>query len=208
MPEEFLLALESAKNTLDTISDSNLRGATSDALAILLADMSHHEPQLQAERRHHAHRRIHEPAQAGGAGTLKAFFNVSDTSFGVFYPKSFVVASFPSFDSARGAERALRDAGFTADEVVAATGVEMLQFFEDLRLRAGLWGGLMEALSLALGTEATFVVQDAEQARAGAAFLAIYDPREVETGHICGLTAPWRPISMRRYSMGSIETLL
>jgi hypothetical protein len=84
----------------------------------------------------------------------------------------------------------------------------MLEFFEDLRLRAGLWGGLMEAVSLALGTEATFVVQDSEQARAGGAFLAIYDPREAETDHICKLVAPWRPISMRRYATGSIETLV
>ena len=84
----------------------------------------------------------------------------------------------------------------------------MLRFFEDLRLQAGLWGGLMAALSRALGTEATFVVQDSEQAQAGAAFLAIYDPREAETGHICKLVSPWRPISMRRYATGSIETLI
>jgi hypothetical protein len=84
----------------------------------------------------------------------------------------------------------------------------MLRFLEDLRVRAGLWGRLMEALSLTLGTEATFVVQDAEEARAGAAFLAVYDPREAETEHICKLVAPWRPISMRRYAAGSIETLI
>lgn len=84
----------------------------------------------------------------------------------------------------------------------------MLLFFEELRLRAGLWGGLMEALSRALGTEATFVVQDSEQARAGAAFLAVYDPRESETEYICKLVAPWRPISMRRYAIGSIASLI
>lgn len=208
MPEEFLVALKLAKTALNTVRDGSLRRAMSAALANLLEEMSLHEILPAGEHRHHAHSRIHKPAPPGGASTLRKFFNVSNTSFGIFYPKRFIVASLPSFDSAKGAERALLDAGFTADEVVAATGVEMLQFFEELRLRAGLWGGLMEALSRAFGTEATFVVQDFEQARAGAAFLAIYDPREAETEHICKLVAPWRRISMRRYAAGNIATLI
>ena len=208
MPEEFLLALELAKTALNTIRDDSLRRAMSADLTNLLDEMSLHEILPVGEPRHHAHSRIHKPAPPGGASALRKFFNVSDTSFGIFYPTRFIVASLPSFDAAKGAERALLDAGFTPDEVVAATGKEMLQFFEDLRLRTGLWGGFMETLSLALGTEATFVVQDSEQARAGAAFLAVYDPREAETEHICKLVAPWRPISMRRYAAGSIETLI
>lgn len=208
MPEEFLVNLESAKNALNTIPDGNLRRAMSEALTNLLDDMSHHEvPQIR-QHEHHPHPRAHKPTPTGAPSNLRNFFNVSDTSFGVFYPKKFIVAILPSFESAKGAEGALRDAGFTPDEVLAATGVEMLRFFEDLRVRAGLWGGLMEALSLALGTEATFVVQDAAEARAGAAFLAVYDPRDAETEHICKLVAPWRPISMRRYAAGSIETLI
>ena len=208
MPEEFLVALELAKTALNTIRDGSLRRAMSADLANLLDEMSLHEILPVGEPRHHSHSRTRELASTEGANTLQTFFNVSDTSFGVFYPKRFIVASLPSFDSARGAERSLLDAGFTSNEVVAATGLEMLEFFEYLRLRAGLWGGLMEALSLAMGTEATFVVQDSEQARAGAAFLAIYDPLEAETEHICKLVAPWRPISMRRYATGSIETLI
>jgi hypothetical protein len=208
MPEEFVVALELAKTALNTVRDRSLRRAMSADLANLLDEMSLHEILPVGELRHHAHSRIHKPAPPGGASTLRKFFTVSDTSFGIFYPKRLIVASLPSFDSAKGAERALLDAGFTPDEVIASAGVEMLQFFEDLRRRAGLWGGLMEALSLALGTEATFVVQDSEEARAGAAFLAIFDPREAETEHICRLVAPWRPISMRRYATGSIETFI
>lgn len=208
MPEEYLVSLQSARSALNTVRDGGLRRAMTDDLANLLEDMSLHEILPVGVPRHHAHSRTHEPVATEDAGSLRKFFGVSDTSFGIFYPKRFIVASLPSFDSAKCAERALRDAGFTSDEVVTATGVEILQFFEVLRLRAGLWGGLMEALSLALGTEATFVVQDSEQARAGAAFLAIYDPREAETEHICKLVAPWHPISMRRYATGSIETLI
>jgi hypothetical protein len=208
MPEEFLVALELAKTALHTIRDGSLRRAMGADLAYLLDEMSFHEILPVGEPRHQSHSRTRELASPEGASTLQRFFNVSDTSFGIFYPKRFIVASLPSFDLAKGAEKALREAGFTPDEVVASTGAEVLEFFEDLRLRAGLWGGLMKAVSLALGTEATFVVQDSEQARAGAAFLAIYDPREAETGHICKLVAPWRPISMRRYATMSIETII
>ncbi len=208
MPEETLLSLESARNALGTIPEGTLRRRMSDAIANLLEDISHQGARGGEEFRHHAHRRIHQREADGGASTLRRFFNVSDTAFGVFYPNRFIVASLPSFASAKGAERALRGAGFPSDEVTVATGKEMLEFFEELRLRAGLWGGLMKALSRALGTEATFVVQDSARARAGAAFVAIYDPQEAETERICKLVAPWRPISMRRYATGSIDTLL
>jgi len=208
MPEEFQVALELAKTALNTVGDGRLRRAVGADLADLLDEMSLHEILPVRVPKHRVHSRTRELASTEGASTLRKFFNLSDTAFGIFYPKRFIVASLPSFDSAKSAEKALLDASFTSDEVVAVTGAEMLLFFEELRLRAGLWGGLMEALSRALGTEATFVVQDSEQARAGAAFLAVYDPRESETEYICKLVAPWRPISMRRYAIGSIASLI
>ena len=128
--------------------------------------------------------------------------------FGVFYPTKFIVAMFPSFDSAKAAESALEGAGFTDDEVLAAPAVEVLRFFEELRLRAGLWEEMMEGLSRAFGTEAVFVANDVKWARKGAAFLAVYDPLEAESSRIRELVAPFEPISMQRYATGSIESLI
>ena len=208
MPEEYLTSLESAKSTLKQVPDSHLRRVLGDALANLLAEMSRHGEPEATEPRHHAHSRNHKPAPMGVASILWKFFDVSDTSLGIFYPKRFIVASFPSLDTAKRAEGILRDGGFAPDEVVAVPGVQMLQFFEELRLRAGLWGGLMEALSLALGTEAAFVAKDAKCAREGAGFLAVYGPWEIESARIRELVAPLGPISMWRYGTGSIETLV
>lgn len=208
MPEEYLIGLESAKSALNTVTDRNLRSALGETIANLLAEMSRHVELLTTEPRHHQHLRNHQPPPTGATSILWNFFNVSDTSLGIFYPKRFILAIFPSFDSAKSAEGVLRDASFAPDEVCAATGVEMLQFFEDLRLRSGIWGGLMGALSRGLGTEAAFVEQDSKYARTGAGFLAVYDPLEAECVRIRELVAPLGPISMRRYATGSIETLI
>jgi hypothetical protein len=98
MPEEFLVSLESAKCALDAVPDGDLRRAMSDALANLLDDMLHHEVLPIRQPEHHPHRRGHKPTPDGVPSTLKNFFNVSDTSFGVFYPKKFLGASLPSFE--------------------------------------------------------------------------------------------------------------
>src|ERR1700674_2151486 len=94
MPEEYLASLESAKRTLKTVSDGNLRSVLNDALTNLLAEMSRHWD-LTTEPRHHSHPRNHKPDPTGAISSLWNFFNVSDTSLGVFYPTSFVVAIFP-----------------------------------------------------------------------------------------------------------------
>ena len=208
MPEEYLVSLESAKQALNTVSDRNLRNALNDALTRLLGEMSRHSESPKTEPQHHPHPRNHKETPTGATSPLWNFFDTSDTSFGVFYPKKCIVAVFPSVDSAKGSEAALLNAGFTSNEVIVAPGVEVLRFFEELRHWAGLWGQLTEALSRALDTEAAFAAKDTEQAREGAGFLYVYDPLEVESSRIRELIAPFGPISMRRYTSSSIETLL
>jgi hypothetical protein len=208
MPEEYLVSLESAKDALNTVSDSSLRSALNDALTNLLAEISRYSYRDTTEPQHHSHPKSRKPAPPGAASPVWNFFSLSDTSFGVFYPTRCIVAIFQSLDSAKSAEAALLEAGFTADEVFAATGVEVLQFFEELRLWAGLWGELGSALSRALSTEATFVAKDTERARRGAGFLYVYDPLEAESSRIRELIKPFGPISVRRYTSASIETLL
>jgi hypothetical protein len=208
MPEEYVTSLESSKHALSCVPDSTLRHALKDAIGNLLTEMSLHQDSLPADPPHHVHARNHEPAPSGASSILWNFFNLSNTSFGTFYPKKFIVAMFPSFGSAKEAESALRNAGFTPGEVLAAPGAELLQFFAELQRRAALWDELIDVLSRNLGTEAAFVEQDAEHARRGAGFLAVYDPLEIESPRICKMVAPWRPISMRRYDIAGIESLI
>jgi hypothetical protein len=208
MPEEYLASLESAKRASNTVPDGNLRSDLNEVLTNLLAEISRYRGHSVSEPRHYSHIRNHRPAPAGTVSILWKFFDISDSSFGVFYPKKFIVAMFPSFDSAKEAESALRSVGFTGDEVLAVRGIELLRFFEELRLLAGLWGELMNVLSEAFGTEAAFVINDIEWARRGGAFLAVYDPMEAESPRIRELVAPFGPISMQRYARGSIESLI
>lgn len=208
MPEEYLASLESAKHALNTVSDRNIRSDLNELLSNLLAEISRRRGHPALDPRHYWHARNHRPTPAGAVSVLWNFFDVRDSSFGVFYPKKIIVAMFPSFDSAKEAESALRGAGFTGDEALAVPAVEVLRFFEELRLQAGLWGELMNVLSQALGTEAVFVANDVEWARKGAAFLAVYDPLEAESSRIRELVAPFGPISMQRYATGGIESLI
>ncbi len=208
MPEEYVSSLESSKQAVSCVPDSNLRHALKDAIGNLLTEMSHHRDSQPGEPPHRVHSRNHAPVPAGATSILWNFFNLSNTSFGTFYPKKFIVAMLPSFESAKGAEAALRDAGFTDDEVLAAPGAELLRFFAELQRRAALWDELIDILSRNLGTEAAFVARDSERARRGAGFLAVYDPLEIESPRICRMIAPWHPISMRRYDTTGIESLV
>ena len=139
---------------------------------------------------------------------LSTFFKGSETCLGVFYPKRHIIATFPSFESARLAERALRATGFLSDEVQAISGGEMLHFFRELRVRTGLLGSLMTEFSRFIGTEASYLDRDVWEARHGAAFLAVHCSTEREAGHIRGLLTPLHPSSMQWYRMGAVCSLV
>src|SRR5580704_3866373 len=105
--------------------------------------------------------------------TLGGFFKESDSKLGVFYPKHYIIATFPSFDKAKEAALALRIAGFSEDEVLAIPGAEVVKFFEDFHANASLWADVMTMLSRAFGTEQLFADDDVAGAYAGDGFLAV-----------------------------------
>lgn len=74
--------------------------------------------------------------------TLTHFFKESESSLGVFYPKHYIIATFPTFDETQRAAQALRKAGFSDDEVLAVPGSEILKYFEEFRANSGMWAGL------------------------------------------------------------------
>ena len=140
--------------------------------------------------------------------TLTDFFKESDSNLGVFYPKHYIIATFPAFGKAQEAAQALRKAGFSDDEVLAIPGSEILVFFEEFREHAGLWAGVMTMLSRAFGTEQIFVDDDVHQARRGAGFLAIYSPQEAETARVRAILEPFEPRAMHWYQTGCIQSLI
>jgi hypothetical protein len=139
---------------------------------------------------------------------LSAFFKGSETCLGVFYPKRFIIVTFPSFESATLGERTLRTTGFRPGEVRAVSGGEMLRFFCELRVRTGLLGGLMTEFSRFIGTEASFFDRDVWEARHGAGFVAVHCSTEQEANRIRGLLIPLHPSAMQWYRTGAVCSLV
>ena len=54
--------------------------------------------------------------------TLTNFFKESDSRLGVFYPKHYIIGTFPTFEKAKEGAQALLRAGFSGDEVLAVPG--------------------------------------------------------------------------------------
>jgi hypothetical protein len=139
---------------------------------------------------------------------LCTFFKESDTSFGVFYPKHYILATFPSFGLAEQANFALRKAGFGEDETLAVTGGEALEFFRKFHDEAGLWGSLMNEVSRFFDTEAVLVDQDVQHAKEGAGFLAVHSLNERASQRIREVVSPFAPIAMHWYLPAAVQSLI
>ena len=135
-------------------------------------------------------------------------FEGSETSFGVFYPKKYIIVTFPSLENALSAKSKLRTAGVRSGEVQAVSGEEMLAFFHDLHVRTGLLGDLMTEFSRLIGTEASFFDRDVWEARHGAGFLAVPCLSELEANRIRELLTPFDPSAMQWYRMGAVWSLV
>lgn len=136
-----------------------------------------------------------------------AFFRQSDTSFGTFYPRHYIVAGYPSFDAAQAAEDAFTSSGTSAKDVRAATGdfvVNQLEAHQEAN-----WLQRAEAhLAAFAGTEAGFLQTDAELARRGGAFLFVYAPDDDRVEQARTVFALHRPDYARRYLQVAIERLI
>jgi hypothetical protein len=139
---------------------------------------------------------------------LSAFFKDSHTDLGsVFNPKNFVFAAFPSYQLAQQAYGSLRDAGFSENEMLAATDTEVLDFFDEYRKNEGAWGTAMRGLSHLIDTEAKYIDTDIELAKAGAGFVVAHCSAEEKSARIGQTVRPFSPISMQWYRPIGVEEL-
>ena len=138
---------------------------------------------------------------------LEEFFHGSDTQFGIFFPKNYLVAIFPGLPEALVAQRTLQNAAFSADEVLAVHGDDVVEHARELQRKGGVWALLLSELSRLIGTEAVYADQDLKMANQGAAFLAVYTPTEPKKRGAWALIEPLNPVEARHYSLGGIEVL-
>src|ERR1019366_9921352 len=139
---------------------------------------------------------------------LSTFFKESDESFGVFYPNHYIMATFPTFDAARKATQALRNAGFAEDEVLSITGPELLDFLKEFKHHTGVWGEIMTEVSRFFDTEARKVDDDVLNAEKYSGFRAVHAPTDAEKARIVELVKPFSPLNMRWYLPSGIDNLL
>lgn len=137
---------------------------------------------------------------------LSVFFQDSASQLDTFYPSLCLVAVFPNLAGAERARKSLHDAG-SPQEVISASGDELMQFAESQRLNTGLWGTLMTELSRGLGTGAVYADQDLEAASKGAAFLIVHCPSDEVKAYVWNLLKLSNPVSARYYGSGGIEHL-
>jgi hypothetical protein len=136
-----------------------------------------------------------------------AFFRQSDTSFGTFYPKHYIVAGYPSFEAAQAAENAFTTAGTSGNDVRAATGDFVVNQLE--AHREANWMERAQAhVAQFAGTETGYLQTDAELARSGGAFLFFYAPDDDHVRKARSVFATYRPTFARRYLRGAIERLI
>jgi hypothetical protein len=135
------------------------------------------------------------------------FFKEGDQSFGMFYPRHYILVGFEGQARAQEAERELLQQGFTSEEVRSASGefvVNELESVEDANFldRLKIW------VSRFVGTEAGYIDDDLELARGGGAFLFVYAPTDDDCRRAMALLEPLHPVFARRYLPMAIERLI
>ncbi|MGH8113905.1 MAG: hypothetical protein ACREPS_02455 [Rhodanobacteraceae bacterium] len=136
-----------------------------------------------------------------------AFFKRSDTTFGTFYPRQYVVAGYPSFEAAHAAESAFAASGVDADDVRAATGDFVVNRLEAHREVNWLQRTLAHVAEFA-GAESSFLQDDAELANNGGAFLFLFAPNDSHVVHARIIFSQYPPVYARRYLNGMVERII
>lgn len=141
-------------------------------------------------------------------GDLSTFFKTSEASLGVFHPRDYTIATFPTLAAAKGAYDALLHIGIADDEVLLATGPEMLKYLQDFRDGEGLWGDLMRPLSRFIGTEANNSDLNIVQAKEGSAFVAILCSTEERAMQCMSTIKAFGPKVADWYLWGGVRSLI
>jgi hypothetical protein len=132
------------------------------------------------------------------------FFKESDRSWGVFYPRNYIVAGYGSVERAEEVRDELIAQGFAPDDVAAASGDFVVRELETEQ-EPGWLDRLRQEVASAVGTELGYVEDDLRHARQGGAFLFAYVPRDEDVLRARAVIDPSGPVHARRYLALGIE---
>lgn len=140
---------------------------------------------------------------------LAKFFHGSETQFGIFYPRGYLVAIFPDFHAAEKAEKEVRHSGVPESEVIAVPGQDVVDWTEENLVKKGLWATLMRELSRLFATEEIYNRNDLEHAKRGAAFLAVHCPTDAQKDTAWNIIKrASMPLAARHYTFTGVDHLL
>lgn len=132
------------------------------------------------------------------------FFKESDASWGMFYPKNYLVAGYGSRERAEEVKRLLLDAGFAADDVATASGAFVVEQLEH-DPEPGFIDRVKQEIARAVGTESGYIEDDLKHAREGGAFLFVYVPTDETVQRARAVVDASEPVLARRYMSLGIE---
>lgn len=132
------------------------------------------------------------------------FFKESDRSWGVFYPRNYIVAGYGSVERAEQVRDELIAAGFPRDDVAAASGDFVVRELETDQ-EPGWLDRLKQEVASAVGTELGYVEDDLRHARQGGAFLFVYVPGDEDVLRARAVIDASSPVHARRYMSLGIE---
>jgi hypothetical protein len=135
-----------------------------------------------------------------------ASFKHGDTEFGIFYPTGYVLSVVPVAHADR-AVSALRDAGFMADDLVVASGTDVLAYSRKMRADRGLFARFERFVASLYGDEAPLADELVGLAERGDAFVAVHAPDDGATTRVSAAVRAFAPVVLRKYDKLSYTDL-
>lgn len=137
-------------------------------------------------------------------GQRWSFFKESDASWGMFYPKNYLVAGYGSRERADEVRQSLLGAGFAEDDVATASGAFVVEQLEH-DPEPGFIDRMKQEIARAVGTEQGYIEDDLKHAREGGAFLFVYVPTDESVQRARAIVDASGPVLARRYMSLGIE---
>jgi hypothetical protein len=135
------------------------------------------------------------------------FFKESDRSFGMFYPKHYIVVGLDNEARAIGVAQQFLAEGFRGDDVAFASGSFVTERLESVK-GAGLFERIKRGIAHIAGTEQGYIDDDLKLARRGGAFVFVYAPDDVHAAKASHLLKRIHPVYARRYLPLAIDRIV
>jgi len=134
-------------------------------------------------------------------------FKHGDTEFGIFYPTGYVLSVFPDAADADRAIAALRDAGFRDDDLVIASGADVLAYSREMRANPGLLSRFEHFVAGLYVDTADLADELVKLAERRHTFVAIHAHDEAATTRVSAAMRVFAPVVLRKYDSLSYTDL-